>query len=106
SIFGPHSCGDGAMHSSGAWLFAAIDLSSIGNGLLTLLAIAGFAVVWLVSHAIHILILLSPWGVVDAALKSARISLMALVAGLSFLNPYVGAALSLIIIIIACCLAG
>ena len=36
------------------------------------ICIAIFAIVWMASHAINVLILLSPWGAIDAALKSAR----------------------------------
>jgi hypothetical protein len=85
---------------------AAIDLSWLWNALLTPFAIAAFVVVWLVSHTINILILISPWGAVDAALKSARTFLLSTVAVTSFFDPWVGAVWALIIIGICALLAG
>ncbi len=70
------------------------------------LAIVAFGLVWLVAHAINVLILLSPWGVVDAALKSFRTFLLGLVTATHFVNPWAGMVLSLIIIVIAYFLAG
>jgi hypothetical protein len=52
------------------------------------------------------LILLSPWGVVDAALKSFRTFLLGLVTVTHFINPWAGLVLSLIIILLAYLLAG
>jgi hypothetical protein len=68
--------------------------------------IAIFALVWLASHAINVLILLSPWGAIDAALKVARTALLGLLTICATLNPWVGAALSLVIIVIAYFVAG
>ena len=45
----------------------AIDLSWLLNLLTVPFGIAVFAVVWMASHAINVLILLSPWGAIDAA---------------------------------------
>lgn len=47
--------------------FAAIDLSWLYNALLVPVAMIAFFIVFLASNAINILILLSPFGVVDAA---------------------------------------
>ena len=105
SIFGHHA-GGGARLEDNLIMMAAVDWSTVGNLLLTPFAIVAFGLVWLVSHAIHILILLSPWGAVDAVLKSARLFLMALITGVSFANPYAGAGLSILIIVIAYFLAG
>jgi len=49
------------------------------NVLTVPLAMTVFVLVWLLGHVINILILVSPFGVVDAALKSLRTSLMGLV---------------------------
>src|SRR5688572_31525156 len=52
--------------------FAAADASSVYNVLVMPFAIAVFVVVFLASHAFNILLILSPWGVIDAGLKAAR----------------------------------
>ena len=52
---------------------AAIDLSWLGNGLLVPVAMLAFFMVLLASNAINILILLSPFAVVDTALKGFRL---------------------------------
>ena len=87
SIFS-HPAGDGGATAMGlndlasSWAnglgFAMIDPSSLWNLLAVPLALVAFGLVWLVSNAVNILILISPFGVVDAALKSARIFLMSL----------------------------
>jgi hypothetical protein len=86
--------------------FAAIDLTGLGNALFVPFAIAAFAIVWLASHAINILILLSPFTTVDTALKAFRLGLLGLVTGGSFANPYVGAAISVVLFVIAFFIAG
>lgn len=69
-------------------------------------AIAIFLVVWMASHAINVLILLSPWGGVDAALKAARTALLGLLALVTMINPWIGALLSVVVIVIAYFVAG
>ncbi|NQU10039.1 hypothetical protein HQ590_04565 [bacterium] len=86
--------------------FAAISFGGILNWLLTPLAMAAFVLVWLAGHAITVLILISPFGVVDAALKACRTFLLSLVTVTSFANPLAGAILSLIVIVIAYFVAG
>jgi hypothetical protein len=84
----------------------AIDFSWLLDVLLVPLAITVFAIVWLASHAINVLILLSPWGGVDAALKAARTSLLGLLTATAMIDPKVGAALSLVILVVAYFIAG
>lgn len=86
--------------------FAAIDWSGLLNALLTPFAVIAFAMVWLVSHAINVLILLSPFPIVDAALKAARTFLLSLVTATSFVNPYVGCAVAVAIILLSWLMAG
>ncbi len=86
--------------------FAAIDLAGIGNALFVPFAVAAFAIVWLASHAINILILLSPFTTVDTALKTFRLAILGLVTGTSFANPYVGALISAVLFVIAFFIAG
>lgn len=84
----------------------AMDFSWLLTILMVPLAIAVHAVVWIASHAINVLILLSPWGAVDAALKATRTALLGLVTGLAFIDPVVGATLSVAIIIFAYFVSG
>ena len=84
----------------------AIDFSWLLNLLTVPFAIAMFAVVWMASHAINVLILLSPWGAIDAALKGMRTGLLGLLALSATINPWLGAALSLLVIIVAWLVAG
>lgn len=84
----------------------AIDLTWLLNVLTIPFGIAVFAVVWLGSHAINVLILLSPWGAIDAALKSARTVLLGLVTLAATINPWAGAVLSLIVVVVAYFVAG
>lgn len=69
-------------------------------------AIVGFAVVWLSSHALNVLIALSPFGIVDAGLKLTKLGLIVLVAGSSIIHPYAGAAVSGLLILTGLLLAG
>ncbi len=85
---------------------AFMDITSVQQVVVLPFALVAFVMVWLVSHAINILILLSPWGVIDAMLKSARLFLLMLMASIACINPWLGAFLSLIIIAIAYFLAG
>ncbi|MBC7367236.1 MAG: hypothetical protein H7343_10575 [Undibacterium sp.] len=74
--------------------------------LLVPLGVAAFTVVWMASHAINVLILLSPWGAIDAALKVARTALLGLLVLTALVNPWVGAALALAVIVVAWLVAG
>ena len=65
-----------------------------------------FAVVWMASHAINVLILLSPWGAIDAALKGMRTGLLGLLTLSATINPWLGAALSLAVIVVAWLVGG
>ncbi len=69
------------------------------------LGIFTFFVVWLTSHAINVLIALSPFGIVDAILKAFKLAMFTAVVALYAISPLLGAALSLLIILIALFLA-
>jgi hypothetical protein len=86
--------------------FAGIDWSWLVNAMTVPFGIAVFALVWMASHAINVLILLSPWGAIDAALKAARAALLGLVTMSATINPWVGAALSLSLVVVAYFVAG
>jgi hypothetical protein len=84
----------------------AIDWSWALSILTVPIGIAVFVVVWMASHAINALILLSPWGAIDAALKGARTALLGLIAVTATLSPWISAILSLVVILIAYLVAG
>ena len=86
--------------------FGAMDFSWLLTILMVPLSVAVFAVVWVVAHAINVLILLSPWGGLDTALKGIRTSVLSLVAATAYIDPVVGATLSVVIIILAYFMAG
>ena len=86
--------------------FAAMDLHWLYNALMVPVAMAAFFIVFLASNAINILILISPFSTVDAALKVFRTAILASVAGSSFVNPWMGAAWAVIIILISWLIAG
>jgi hypothetical protein len=85
---------------------AAIDLSWLGNSLLVPVAMLAFFLVFLAFNAINVLILLSPFAVIDAALKGFRLLVLLTVAATAFANPWVGAVWALIIIALAWLIAG
>lgn len=103
TVFG-NSSPDSAMWSSLG--FAAADLSWLYNALMVPVGIIAFILVWLVGNAINVLIVLSPFTTVDAALKSARLALFATVPATAWINPWLGAAWAVIIIVFCYFLAG
>jgi hypothetical protein len=87
--------------------FATIDFHAIFyDVLITPIAMAAFFIVFLASNAINILILISPFSTVDAALKTARTALLASVAASAWANPWIGAAWALVILLISYFIAG
>jgi len=89
-----------------AALLGAINLSWFYNAIAVPLMVAAFLVVFLASNAINTLILLSPLSIVNTGLKAFRLGVLASVAGTALVNPYLGAAWSLVIIAIAYLIAG
>lgn len=73
--------------------------------LTTPLALAWFAVVWVCSHSINVLILLSPFSWVDTLLKLARSALLWLVGLTYLISPVVAAVLCTGIALVALWLA-
>jgi hypothetical protein len=84
----------------------AADMSWLLNILTVPFGIAVFLVVWMASHAINVLILLSPWGAIDAVLKAARTSVLGLLTITATLDPKIAAIMSLVVIVIAWFIAG
>lgn len=87
-------------------MFAAIDVNAILNFLLKPFAMIAFVIIWLAAHAINILILISPFSVVDLALKAFRMFILSLVVGTNFVNPTVGVIFALGILLFAALIAG
>jgi MFS family permease len=104
SVFPPAEP-DAALLGANGFL-AAIDLSWLGNGILVPVAMLAFLIVLLASNAINILILLSPFAVMDAALKGFRLLVLLTVTATAFVNPWLGAVCALIVIGISYCIAG
>ena len=94
---------NGALAGTG---LAFIDGTALLQLAATPFALVAYGLVWMASHAIHVLILLSPWGAVDAALKALRTALLSALAAISTLNPWWGACFSVVLIIVSYYLAG
>jgi hypothetical protein len=85
---------------------AVIDFSWLLNLLMVPLAVVVFVFVWVAAHAINVLILLSPWGAVDAVLKSIRAGVLSLLSITTWIDPEVGAVISVVLILFAYLVAG
>ena len=85
---------------------ASVDFSWLFNVLTIPLGLAVYGIVWMTSHAINVLILLSPWGAIDAALKSFRTAMLGLLTATAALNPTYALILSLVIIVFSYFVAG
>ncbi|MCW5557997.1 MAG: hypothetical protein KIT22_09215, partial [Verrucomicrobiae bacterium] len=85
--------------------FAAANLAWLGSLIAVPVALIIFAVVWLVSHSINVLILISPFGTVDAALKSFRAAVLGSVAATGLLSERLGAAWAMVVVLICLLLA-
>ncbi len=84
----------------------AIDGSSLLSVVMVPFGLFVFVTVWMASHAINVLILLSPWGAVDAALKSARTGVLGLVTLSATVDPWIGALCSGLVILFSYFVAG
>lgn len=104
TIFGSLGMDDSSLYGDAG--LAIVDVSALLNVLTIPLAVAAFVVVWMVSHVINVLIIISPFTTVDAALKSFRLFMLSTVAGTAVINPYVGAAWSVLIVVVCWFLSG
>jgi hypothetical protein len=68
-------------------------------------AVLAFLLVWICSHAINVLIILSPFSTVDAVLKLMRTGLLAMIGVVYAIAPWLAAALCVALILIAAWLA-
>ena len=106
AVFGASGGGGGDSAGWSAAGFAVIDLSWLGNALLVPVLMLVFFIVFLASNAINILILLSPFTVLDAVLKAFRTSVIASLVLTSWVNPWFGAAWALVVIAFCYLIAG
>ena len=93
---------------AGGWVAQAPSLAAVSfsaHWIILPLCLIGFFLVWIVSHALNILILLSPFGLLDTALKAARLGMLSLMAVAYAIDPILAAVLSGIVIVIAAFLA-
>lgn len=95
-----------ASSGGGGFFLAAAGSEGILHILTLPLSIVTFAAVWLLSNTINALVMLSPFSLVDACLKSIKVFGLALLAGLSAIHPYAGAVLSILIVLVALYLSG
>ena len=92
--------------------FASISITGLlGNAIMVPVAMAAFFIVFLASNAINIIILISPFGQIDAALKVARTAIIGTVIGSSAFgswsgHPWIGAAWAIIVILFSYLIAG
>ncbi|MFD0893923.1 hypothetical protein KBB96_10910 [Luteolibacter ambystomatis] len=71
----------------------------------TIASVVSFLAVWLTGHAINVLIILSPFSLVDAFLKLCRTAVMSLIVLSYFIAPWLAAGLCVAIILLALWLA-
>jgi hypothetical protein len=83
-----------------------VSFAPLLNILTIPVAIVCFVLVWMVGHVVNVLILISPWGAVDAALKSMRTGVIGFLTATCFVNPKYSAGLSVILIIMCYFIAG
>jgi hypothetical protein len=86
--------------------FAAADANGLFHYLMIPIGMVAFFFVFMASNAINVLIILSPFTSVDAALKGFRLALLGTVTATSLANPWIGAAWALVIIIVSYFIAG
>jgi len=102
-----NSTGGQPTASLGSLGLAAIDWhDAIYNTLMTPVAMVAFFIVFLASNAVNIIILLSPFGALDAVLKALRTGLIASVAVSAWTNPWIGVAWALVLILFSYLIAG
>lgn len=87
-------------------VIGVVDLAWLKVALYVPLAFIAFAVVWLSSHAINVLIAISPFGMVDAALKVVKLGVLGLITASAFVHPALGLLVCLMVIIPAFFVAG
>lgn len=70
------------------------------------IVIACYLMVWLTFHSLHVIALVSPFGIVDTGLKFSRLGLLGMILLLSFVSPLLSVLLCAVIIAISYFVAG
>jgi len=98
---------DGGPASSGELAVIPQPLFGVVDALwiLTPLAIFCFFVVWIVSHVIQVLIVLSPFSFISALLKAFRLALLGTMGLLYLISPILAAIFAAVIVIVSLYLA-
>ena len=104
SVFHSLKSTEGMAHPH--YFYAMMDFSWLGNAIMIPISMIIFLTVCIASNAINVLILLSPFTTVDAALKSFRLLVLSSVTITALSNPWVGAAWSVVVIIFSYFIAG
>ncbi len=81
--------------------FAALDFSWLGDLVMVPLALLIYATVWLFSHTIHVLILVSPFTTVDTALKGFRAFILGSLVVLPAIDERAGVLWSVVIVLVS-----
>jgi hypothetical protein len=68
--------------------------------------IACYLMVWLTFHSLHVIALVSPFGIVDTGLKFGRLGLVGIILLLSFVSPLLSVLLCAVIIALSYFIAG
>jgi hypothetical protein len=85
---------------------ASVDATTLANFVFIPAMMLVFFVVCIASSAINILILLSPFRIVDLALKAFRAALLSVVTLSALANPWLGAFVALLVVVAAFLIAG
>ena len=80
------------------------EVLALGIG--SALFLAAFFCVWLAFHAINVLILLSPFGPLDMALRMIKLFTLAVLVGSTLIHPYLGVLVALGILAVSIPIAG
>lgn len=79
---------------------------AVSHGAAWLLGVLVGAIVWLASHAINVLVLVSPFSLIDWLLKGLRAALLGLLLWATLESPWLGLAVSLAYTLVGLVLAG
>jgi hypothetical protein len=85
---------------------AASAASGAGEALAFVAALAVAAAVWLLGHAVDVLVLVSPFAPLDWALRTARLAVVGAILAAARTHPAVGVVLAAIVVLVALAVAG
>ncbi|TLD69023.1 hypothetical protein FEM03_19330 [Phragmitibacter flavus] len=103
---------DGAAVFSGGMGYATVPMLAMLDGywakfaLFLPLCLGGFLVVWLACHSINVIIAMSPFGLVDIALKLFKAGLLLLITAAAFISPFLGLLVCVPLIVVAFFISG